>query len=259
MMVKKRRLGNSTSPSSSRIRLESNISDVDDVMLARDRLKGALEEVMISVYDSESSHEDTNLPPLIPVKSPPLIKKEVKVATRRRKRKDRDLDMDFHHTYVMKLYDRSVDLAQFSESTPLYPICRAWMANNPRASYNTVQQRSPTPEITNEVEDFSNSTDKINLESNCDYIKDIYKLPQPSMTGVKIRIPPTEPIELQEFILSTENEVPPMKENLLRDHLERWSQIRKKWLAAASENESRYAESGRILTAIYKRAQKSYL
>lgn len=38
----------------------------------------------------------------------------------------------FHHTYVMKLFDRSVDLARFEEDTPLYPICRAWMANQPR-------------------------------------------------------------------------------------------------------------------------------
>lgn len=31
----------------------------------------------------------------------------------------------------MKLFDRSVDLAQFEEDTPLYPICRAWMKNQP--------------------------------------------------------------------------------------------------------------------------------
>ena len=31
----------------------------------------------------------------------------------------------------MKLFDRSVDLAQFDEETPLYPICRAWMRNQP--------------------------------------------------------------------------------------------------------------------------------
>lgn len=38
----------------------------------------------------------------------------------------------YHNTFVMKLFDRSVDLAQFKEGTPLYPICRAWMANQPR-------------------------------------------------------------------------------------------------------------------------------
>lgn len=39
-----------------------------------------------------------------------------------------------NNSYVMKLFDRSVDLAQFTEDTPLYPICRAWMANKPRSN-----------------------------------------------------------------------------------------------------------------------------
>lgn len=47
-------------------------------------------------------------------------------------------------TYVIKLFDRSVDLAQFSESTPLYPICRAWMRNNPSVRE---QERSPSPNL----------------------------------------------------------------------------------------------------------------
>lgn len=49
-----------------------------------------------------------------------------------RRRRPIQADAAFHHTYVMKLFDRSVDLAQFQEDTPLYPICRAWMANQPR-------------------------------------------------------------------------------------------------------------------------------
>lgn len=49
-----------------------------------------------------------------------------------RKRKSDNQPTSFHHTYVMKLFDRSVDLARFQEDTPLYPICRAWMANQPR-------------------------------------------------------------------------------------------------------------------------------
>jgi hypothetical protein len=35
-------------------------------------------------------------------------------------------------SYIMKLFDRSVNLAQFEEDTPLYPLCRAWMRNAPR-------------------------------------------------------------------------------------------------------------------------------
>jgi len=39
--------------------------------------------------------------------------------------------MLFTGPYVMKLFDRSVDLAPFTDDTPLYPICRAWMENDP--------------------------------------------------------------------------------------------------------------------------------
>lgn len=49
-----------------------------------------------------------------------------------KKRKSESEPAAFRHTYVMKLFDRSVDLARFQEDTPLYPICRAWMANQPR-------------------------------------------------------------------------------------------------------------------------------
>lgn len=34
-------------------------------------------------------------------------------------------------TYVIKLFDRSVELGQFSPGAPLYPVCRAWMRNRP--------------------------------------------------------------------------------------------------------------------------------
>ena len=44
----------------------------------------------------------------------------------------------------MKLFDRSVDLAQFDESTPLYPVCRAWMKNQPHN--RNLGRRSPSPE-----------------------------------------------------------------------------------------------------------------
>ena len=45
----------------------------------------------------------------------------------------------------MKLFDRSVDLAQFDDSTPLYPVCRAWMKNQPH-NQNLGARREPSPE-----------------------------------------------------------------------------------------------------------------
>lgn len=46
--------------------------------------------------------------------------------------------------YIMKLFDRSVDLAQFDEESPLYPICRLWLKNQP---YNReLNNKSPSPD-----------------------------------------------------------------------------------------------------------------
>lgn len=38
------------------------------------------------------------------------------------------------HSFIMKLFDRCVDLAKYNENTALYPICRAWMLNQPRSN-----------------------------------------------------------------------------------------------------------------------------
>lgn len=35
-------------------------------------------------------------------------------------------------SYIMKLFDRSVNLAKFTEDSSLYPLCRSWMQNAPR-------------------------------------------------------------------------------------------------------------------------------
>ena len=63
-------------------------------------------------------------------------------SARKRKRKSLDKATGYHHTFVMKLFDRSVDLAQFrprastsdvcrDPSYPLYPVARAWIRNEP--------------------------------------------------------------------------------------------------------------------------------
>ena len=52
---------------------------------------------------------------------------------------------DVQDSYVMKLFDRSVDLAQFSHDTPLYPVCRAWIRNLSQLPATTEQPQSNEP------------------------------------------------------------------------------------------------------------------
>ncbi|XP_063038229.1 protein lin-37 homolog [Melospiza melodia melodia] len=36
-----------------------------------------------------------------------------------------------HNSFVIRLFDRSVELGQFPAGTPLYPVCRAWIGHCP--------------------------------------------------------------------------------------------------------------------------------
>lgn len=47
-----------------------------------------------------------------------------------------------HFSFVMKLFDRSVDFAQFNEDTPLYALARAWMQNKPYGAKSADSQDS---------------------------------------------------------------------------------------------------------------------
>ena len=54
-------------------------------------------------------------------------------------RKRRRINVEKGHkndsnSYVLKLYDRSVNLAKFSPNTALYPVCRAWIKNQPNST-----------------------------------------------------------------------------------------------------------------------------
>ena len=53
----------------------------------------------------------------------------------------------------MKLFDRSVDLAQFDEDSPLYPICRSWLKNRPYDRELGKRDKSPSPDRDSHSED----------------------------------------------------------------------------------------------------------
>ena len=93
-----------------------------DVSSARSRLSGALStaERIVDKYAGDDFPmspykrlQSLDSPFPSPTKSPRGV--------RRRRKKPIPLNTAFHHTFVMKLFDRSVDLAQFPEGTSLYP------------------------------------------------------------------------------------------------------------------------------------------
>ncbi|KAL6265010.1 hypothetical protein P5V15_005102 [Pogonomyrmex californicus] len=234
-------------PGRIKVEIKDEIGD-SDVIIARDRLKGALRELLQHSDTSTSdSGDDSSQDYKFPTKK---MTKSVNPQQPRKVRRRRPIQADtvFHHTYVMKLFDRSVDLAQFQEDTPLYPICRAWMANQPRNPNLVPKVRSPSPEIINEI---SITDNLINADGE---INDVHYLPPPLPREEAIprnRVPSPILGDKDDLNLDYDGQILKSREELMKDHIVRWNAIRKKWHKQAHKNEQRYLQSANILGTIF--------
>ncbi|XP_050411962.1 protein lin-37 homolog [Patella vulgata] len=229
-----------------------------EVASARNHLGATLQNLVDQKDDSQpssdgegSSHIDISSPRTL---SSPSIspRKSLSKSNRKRKRKD-DLGSlgsgQPHHTYVMKLFDRSVDLALFDENTPLYPVCRSWIRNDPQ---NKNIQPAPLPKSPSPVPDIKPGDD-----DEIDRYPDVHELPPPIKQEVSdiymdMRIPSPVPQPREHIDIHSSGEAPP-PEQLLLNHMARWKETRYKWRTSAFSNEMRYADSMIILKGMYER------
>lgn len=236
----------------SKIKQEKIAPELDS---ARSKLDGVLQHLMERTDESQSSSdESTKTSPEIVVKEPSPVtsptKKQTHRTQRKRRRKD-DVTTKNTNSYILKLYDRSVDLAPFSENTPLYPVCRAWIHNQPNSNSIHGHNQSSSSSVSQELHE--------DIKDDCK-AKLISQLPPP-LKHVKtengevrdLRIPSPIPREQEEFIICSDDQGAPSKEFLMSKHMERWRAVRQKWKQAAIANEDRYRESGMILKAIFER------
>ncbi|XP_070169811.1 protein lin-37 homolog isoform X2 [Polyergus mexicanus] len=243
-------------PGRIKVEIKDEIGD-SDVLVARDRLKGALRELLQHSDTGSSADSGEESSPQDYKHSMRKMTKSINLQQPRKVRRRRQVQTDtaFHHTYVMKLFDRSVDLAQFREDTPLYPICRAWMANQPRNPNLVPKVRSPSPEIVNEINITNNLIDA-NGELN-----DVHYLPTPLPREEAIprnRIPSPIFGEKDDLNLDYEGQTLKSREQLMKEHTIRWNTIRKKWHQQAHKNEQRYIQSATILSTIFTKAQAEF-
>ncbi|XP_064092126.1 protein lin-37 homolog [Macrobrachium nipponense] len=247
------------SSSSLRIKLERD-EPGGDVDAARGRFDAALQGLLQKDEESDSENESDDKSKVVFSKVG-LQSGRTTRPPRKRRRKEIDLrDSGFHHTFVMRMFDRSVDLAQFELSAPLYPICRAWMINQPHNSSLNVKQEPGSPR--NEPYDSS-----VNTQEE-DYVSEILpdgppaiitKLPSPEMwpediTRVDPRIP--EPLPNTDARLDINNPDNTPVGVLLTEHLKRWRQIRNLWKNTSRINDQRYLSSYNILKTMFDRAHE---
>lgn len=143
----------------------------------------------------------------------------------------------------MRLFERSLDLSKYEETTPLYPICRAWMANQPRnpavAAFNT-DGSLPTPKREDNGEDVL-----AGLRSGD--IKVLTELPAPRSTNLPI-IPPRLEFGVQEKRLQNAS-----RSDLLASNMARWKKVRAHWLKHDKKYQhERYEIIDQIMTEVCK-------
>ncbi|CAG4982670.1 unnamed protein product [Colias eurytheme] len=222
-MPKRRRL--TPMKSKNKITTPAKTKDIDEqrdqeVNTARGRLKGALMGMMEP--QAEESDNSSDFTP---------AKREKKVSSHDSTSDEEDPNNGLtRQSYVLKLFDRSVELSQFSEDSPLYPICRAWIVNQPRADYKK----------------FANKDDKE------DKVTDGVELPGPEGPVVS-RIPELLPEQLaanKDNINLNYREPPPSREQLLAWHAGRWAGVRRAWLEQAQRVHRRYDAAQNVLYKI---------
>lgn len=196
--------------------------------------------------DVSSLHSDKNKTLSVSDSESPR-KAGTKSARKRRRKDDAKEEKQKANSCVMKLFDRSVDLAQFSEDTPLYPICRAWMNNDPYTKKANM------------------SSDKANdtINNNDSGLDGLITIPPPNKpfhnfradgkyTSPRIPSPVSQPTDRLEAYLQ-KTKTTPRAETLLLDHLQHWKNVREKWIAKSAENEERYSSGMAILKEMANR------
>uniref|UniRef100_A0A182MVL7 Protein lin-37 homolog n=1 Tax=Anopheles culicifacies TaxID=139723 RepID=A0A182MVL7_9DIPT len=197
---------------------------LQNVVLARGRLKGALKTVTKSSDDSTSfddSEEDTQV---------------------KRKRMD---SPPVHQPYIINLFNRGIDVARFRENSPLYPMCRAWVKNNPREKIEETVVPPAKPRIAIKRE---HNPDIVNQLINGE-VKEIKEMPRPATTNMEpflvVKRQPVADFDIDESSKS--------KEELIAEHLVHWKKIRESSIAHRKQYEqARYGTSFKLLEALKK-------
>uniref|UniRef100_A0A182W0K8 Protein lin-37 homolog n=1 Tax=Anopheles minimus TaxID=112268 RepID=A0A182W0K8_9DIPT len=195
-----------------------------NVVLARGRLKGALKTVPKSSDDS-TSYEDSE--------------EETRV---KRKRTE---DPTVHQPYIINLFNRGIDVARFRENSPLYPMCRAWVKNNPREKLEETVVSPAKPRIAIKRE---HNPDIVNQLINGE-VQEIKEMPRPATTNMEpflvVKRQPIDDFDIDESSKS--------KKDLLAEHKAHWKKVRESSIAHRKlYEEVRYGTSFKVLEALKK-------
>ncbi|XP_041675663.1 protein lin-37 homolog [Drosophila eugracilis] len=150
-------------------------------------------------------------------------------------------------SYVMRLFERSLDLSKYQDGTPLYPICRAWMANQPRNPAVAAFQTEGTVPGTKREDNGKEIISKLKSGE----MKTLTHLPQPKPTDLPV-IPPR--LEFSQEEKKREKALEGASAfDLLASNVTRWKKVRGHWLRHAYKyDKERYEDIDQIMDLLCK-------
>ncbi|BFF97425.1 protein lin-37 homolog [Drosophila madeirensis] len=146
-------------------------------------------------------------------------------------------------SHAVDLFGRTLDLSKFSESTPLYPICRAWACNQPR---NTVAVSTCSTECGKTGKREPNA-EEILEQMQSGKLLELTQVPRARSTQLTV-VPPALVYTEEEQKADLEQEGAEA-EVLLALNVARWKRIRQSWQQNTRKyNQERYEIIDQIVT-----------
>lgn len=224
-------------------------ADVADISHARLKLDDLLNEIVDKNEDCLSTDDESRRPRVSTSSTVTVAKRPYNVGKAPRKKKKKDTMVEEvgdsqRASYVIKLFDREIDLARFEADASLYGMAREWMKNKPHSGSTEPAETQVRPDITIQGESETQTESEENKEQF------VYELPKP----VKFEeacyprpLPPALKTALVEDIIDTESDI----EELRKTNMFRWRKVRNRWKQHSLAQQRRYLDSLVILKKIF--------
>lgn len=233
--------------------MAKNEDNSSGVKSARVRLDGLLKDLIKKTEESNegelSSSGGSSASFQMPPPSTPTKRSASGKTPRKRRKKDvgyEDGDSTSQNpSFVMKLFDRSVDFAQFNEDTPLYALARAWMQNKPYGTKSTDLQESGILD----GDSLSSSQENINGENDPKYV---YSFPDPLKTKERNETKISQPKGPCSIDIHYDLSTAPSLIDLKRNHIEKWKKVKSSWRDESIQRQARYAPSIKTIRELFE-------
>lgn len=218
-------------------------------------LKDLIKKTEESSEDDASSTAGGTVSFEMPPPSTPTKRNASGKTPRKRRKKDLGYDdgdgTSQNPSFVMKLFDRSVDFAQFNEDPPLYALARAWMQNKPYGTKSSDSQEG------NQDGDSPSSSQESGMSSATHSNgegdpKNVYSFPDPVKLIEDCNINSTHPKGTLSLDIHYDLDKAPAVSDLKRNHIDRWKKVKTNWRDFSFQRQACYTPSIKKIRELYE-------